>query len=112
MNNKTAISILSGFLRITDLCARKYSKDETVKNLKEALDLAIKALEEKVKNEKYGSELARIVAEHDEVMSREIESFECDGKCDDCEHGVPIDGQYYEDGLPIHECGYKSGGDT
>lgn len=69
-------------------------------------------LEEKVKNEKYGSELARIVAEHEEVMSREIGSFECDGKCDSCELGVPIDGQFYDDGTPIHECGYKSGGDT
>lgn len=28
----------------------------------------------------------------------------CNGNCDKCEHGVPIDGQYYEDGLPIHEC--------
>ena len=34
---------------------------------KETLDLAIKALEEDEKNAKYGSELARIVAEHEEV---------------------------------------------
>ena len=112
MNNETAISILGRLMKIADLCARKYSKDETIKNFKEALELAIKALEEKVKNEKYGSELARIVAEHEEVMSREIGSFECDGKCDSCELGVPIDGQFYDDGTPIHECGYKSGGDT
>lgn len=34
----------------------------------------------------------------------------CNGNCDTCELGVPIDGQYYDDGTPIHECGYKQGG--
>ena len=34
----------------------------------------------------------------------------CNGNCDSCEHGVPIDGQFYDDGTPIHECGYKQGG--
>lgn len=107
MTYKEAIEQLICIKRIKEDCHSPVNKHDI-----EALDLAIKALEEKVKNEKYGSELARIVAEHDEVMSREIESFECDGKCDDCEHGVPIDGQFYDDGTPIHECGYKSGGDT
>lgn len=51
MTNKTAISILTRFMKMTDLAARKYSKDKTIKSLKEALELAIKALEEKTQNE-------------------------------------------------------------
>lgn len=35
----------------------------------EALDMAIEALEEDEKNAKYGSELARIVAEHDRIVA-------------------------------------------
>lgn len=31
----------------------------------------------------------------------------CQDNCDKCEHGVPIDGQFYDDGRPIHECGIR-----
>lgn len=62
----------------------------------------------RVKNE-LNNELNELKSERPQ---KEIGSFECNGKCDSCELGVPIDGQYYDDGTPIHECGYKSGGDT
>jgi len=31
----------------------------------------------------------------------------CCGNCDKCEHGVPIDGQFYDDGTPICECSIR-----
>lgn len=58
MTYKEAAFILS------DKCC-DYSTEE----LRTAFDLAIKALEVCEKNAKYGSELARIVAEHEEVSN-------------------------------------------
>ena len=51
----------AAFILSDDCC--DYSTEE----LRTAFDLAIKALEVCEKNAKYGSELARIVAEHEEV---------------------------------------------
>ena len=69
MTYKEAIAILS---KSQIYLARRCGKT----NMHNAVDLAIKALEVCDKNEKYGSELARIVAEHDaadELMKKDGE---------------------------------------
>lgn len=45
-----------------------------------------------------------------ETLKEEEKRAVCIDNCDKCEHGVPIDGQFYDDGTPICECGYKQGG--
>jgi len=58
MTNKEAIALLS---KSQIYLARRYGKTD----MYNAVELALKALEECERNAKYGSELARIVAEHD-----------------------------------------------
>lgn len=69
MTYKEAIAILS---KSQIYLARRCGKTD----MYNAVELALKALDECAKNEKYGSELARIVAEHDaadELMKKDGE---------------------------------------
>ena len=68
MKPEEAIKIINDLKELSKVTA--FSKDKSMKELQQALSLAIKALEEKAKNEKHGSELARMQAEHDEIMRR------------------------------------------
>lgn len=69
MTNKEAIAILK---KSQIYLARRCGKTD----MYNAVELAIKALEQVENNAKYGSELARIVAEHDaadELMKKDGE---------------------------------------
>ena len=61
-------------------------------------ELADKNIWEQIKKKAFPDFLALCESEEEKV---------CQDNCDKCENGVPIDGQYYDDGTPICECSIR-----
>lgn len=113
MTNKEAIEELRDIYKeIDDVFI--FTGDKKI----EALDLAIKALEERTQGEweLHGMIYYCSVCGHECGESgdnfcgncgAEMRSEPCSHDCDQCEHGVPIDGQFYDDGTPIKECSIR-----